>query len=88
MGAVCRARGAFGNVATISTDEPLPFAADMQDGKLTGAERRPFNRKAALFVLPEPVSLQPHCRSSLYPASIGPCPETTPLFDFKGRGEA
>src|SRR5882757_2087914 len=47
-------RRAFAHVAASLPDQPLPFAADMQNGKITGAERRPFNRKAALLVLCEP----------------------------------
>jgi hypothetical protein len=33
----CRA---FGNVTAITANEPLPFAADMQHGEITRAERR------------------------------------------------
>jgi hypothetical protein len=38
------------------TNQPLPFAADMQNGQIAGAERRSFDGKAAVFALREPVS--------------------------------
>lgn len=47
-------RGTFGHVAPITTNQPLPFAADVQHGEIARAERRAFHWKAALLVLCEP----------------------------------
>jgi hypothetical protein len=50
-------RGTFGHIPASLPHQPLPFPADMQHGQITGAERRPFERKAAVFVLCEPFGL-------------------------------
>src|SRR5207253_1313734 len=50
-------------IAPVSVPVQRPDASPLRgggdNGKITGTERRPFNRKASLFVLPEPISLQP-----------------------------
>jgi hypothetical protein len=48
-------RRAFRHVAAITANEPLPFAADMQNREVAGTKRGAFDGKAALFVLCEPV---------------------------------
>jgi hypothetical protein len=49
-------RGTFRHVTASLPNQPLPFAADIQDGELTRAKRRAFEWKAAALVLREPVS--------------------------------
>jgi hypothetical protein len=44
-------RGTFGDIAASLPDQPLPFAADVHHGQITGAERRAFDWKAAVFEL-------------------------------------
>ena len=41
-------RGTFGHAAASLPDEPLPSTPDVQDGEITGAERRTLDWKAAL----------------------------------------
>jgi hypothetical protein len=47
-------RGTFGNIAASLANQPLPFAADMQDGEITEANRRFLDWKAAVFEMREP----------------------------------
>ena len=48
-------RGTFGHIAASLTNQPLPFAADMQRREITGAERRFLDWKAAMLAMREPV---------------------------------
>ena len=48
-------RRTFGNVAASLSNQPLPFAAHMQNGQVAGAKRRFLDWKAAMLPMREPV---------------------------------
>jgi hypothetical protein len=60
-----RRRSAFRHIVAILPDKPAPFAAEPQDGEITGPNGSTLSRDGAVFEMGEPLSRRHHRTGSL-----------------------